>query len=125
MTSVLLVAKRNGVIAPCRSCPQPDGMVWQCGFCSVVCTRVSFGIINGLWRCNCGAEIELFIDDKLVNLQKLSLDDTAFGVSLEALTTRTEKPANVLEFPDRVTDKDKEFLEGCNIALDEEGDEPA
>lgn len=94
--------------------------------------------MNGLWRCECGAEIEVCVDGVPVDLAALAVPDpddirramddhltSCAGTWNNLKRTPPAAPDNVIPFPKRITDKDKEFLEGCNIALDEEGDEPA
>lgn len=137
MTSVIVVSKRNGVLLPCRPHQQADGFVWFCGACvtSPIC-RVSFGVMNGLWRCQCGAEIEVCVDGEMVDLAALAVpspDDIrrAMDGSLASSAgtwnnlkraPQPSPPDNVVPFPKKT---DNEFLQGCGIALDEDGDEPA
>lgn len=126
MTSVIIVAKRNALILPCLPHPEADGFSWHCPACSGIVARVSFGIMNGVWRCRCGAEIEMCVDGVPIDLQRLTIEDK-IGIA-KAMAHSEEQGSqivNVIPFPERITARDKEFLEACNIALDDDGDEPA
>lgn len=138
-TSVIIVAKREGLILPCFPRVEPDGYSWTCPACPTIVARISYGLMNGLWRCECGAEIEVCVDGVRLDLEKpveATQDDIrramdgslgSSGGSWNNLKRSPSPgtPVNVIPFPERITDRDKEFLEACNIALDDDGDEPA
>lgn len=121
-TSVMIVAKREGLILPCFPRVEPDGYSWTCPACPTIVARVSYGLMNGLWRCECGAEIEVCVGGKVIDIKHV----TALALRHnEEVALQEEVPVNVIPFPKRITTRDKEFLEACNIALDDDGDEPA
>lgn len=70
---VAIFVKRSGVLIACKAHQAPDGATWQCGACGFhPLLRASFGVMSGLWRCDCGAEVELFVDGKAVAIEEVA-----------------------------------------------------
>lgn len=70
MKQVAVFLRRDaGVLLPCPVCPTPDGACWRCGLCRAIVIRVAFGVMNGLWRCQCGAEVALFVDGEEIDIE--------------------------------------------------------
>lgn len=66
----MVLAKRNELLAPCHPYQEADGWVWRCAWCEEIICRVSFGVMNGNYRCPCGAELEISVDGHLVDLDR-------------------------------------------------------
>lgn len=71
--------------------------------------------MNGVWRCGCGAGIEVFVDGVSINLRELTIEDAIeYGQKLQA---HAEQADNVVPFPTPKTDE--EFARECGIKLEE------
>jgi len=110
MTEVNVFVKRNGVFVACRVFPSPDGCTWQCGACGLhPLLRASFGVMSGLWRCQCGAETALFVDGKPVAIEEVA----------HLMPANAPPQENVAAKPKRKRVrklKDQDFLRECGIA---------
>jgi hypothetical protein len=105
MRSIAVFIKHNGVLAPCRAYPQPEGALWICGNCSTPIIRASYGVLNGRCRCSCGDEVEVLVDGYPVDLKKESL--LAPGRSPEDPIPQSAEEAT-----------DEDFLRGIHIVPD-------
>jgi hypothetical protein len=71
--AVFVKKEESGILVPCRVFPAPDGATWQCGVCGAhPLLRASFGVMSGLWRCGCGAEVELMVDGQPVAIEDVA-----------------------------------------------------
>ena len=95
---IIVCGKREGILRPCQPVKQPDGFAWLCPVCRFVCVRMSYGFLNGIAICPCGAEIEVTVGGQVVDLEQHYLD------------APPEQPTK--EFTDA------EFLKECGIATD-------
>ncbi len=116
--SLAVFVKRNGILVACRAHPAPDGATWQCPTCGFhPLLRASFGVMSGLWRCQCGAEVELLVDGKPV-----AIEEVAELIPAPADVVPAEQQ-NVPAKPKRKRTrklKDADFLRECGIANLEE-----
>lgn len=115
MRQLAVFVKRNGVLIACRAYPAPDGATWQCGACDFhPLLRASFGVMSGLWRCQCGAEVELMVDGEPVAIEEVA-------EIMPAPAEIVPEQANVDAKPKRKRKlKDADFLRECGIAIEEE-----
>lgn len=67
---IAVFVKNNGILAPCRVSPQPDGAVWVCP-CGVFVIRATYGVLSGMWRCQCGREIEVIVNGVTIDMEEL------------------------------------------------------
>lgn len=100
MTPVDVFAKCEGeeIWIQCPGYVTPDGCFWNCAHCSSLIIRASFGQMNGVYRCQCGAEITLLVDNQVVDIRELN------GIRAPGAA----QPVN-----------DKDFLRDCGIATEE------
>jgi hypothetical protein len=114
--AVFVKKEESGILVPCRVFPAPDGATWQCGVCGThPLLRASFGVMSGLWRCSCGAEVELMVDG-----QPVAIEDVAQVIPAPADVTHvTNVPAKPKRKRQRKL-KDEDFLRECGIAIPEE-----
>ena len=106
MSSIIVCIKRpDGLLLPCMPRTEPDGCCWTCPACGEVCCRVSFGVMNGFWRCRCEGMLEVMVDGALVDITHHILDQPP---------TAQAQPAPVM--------RDDEFLKGCGITVAEDED---
>jgi hypothetical protein len=94
MKSVAVFIKRNGVLIPCPVRPTPDGCVWRCVNCHEHVIRASFGVLSGLWRCQCGCEVELLVDGQAIDLEELNALQPQYQTEEDGGT----KPVNDSDF---------------------------
>lgn len=76
--------------------------MWECGNCSEICCRVSFGVMNGFWRCRCGLETEVTVDGKIVDLKQFNTAPREWFAPAEP------QPQS----------SDEKFLQMCGIAAE-------
>ncbi len=106
MSSVIIITKtQGGLLIPARPVPEPDGMHWTCGVCGVICARVSFGIMNGLYRCQCGGTVEITVDGRVVY------------IAAHKVPNPPEEPTTVAEQQQK---NDEEFMKSCGISSQED-----
>jgi hypothetical protein len=72
MDCVAVFVKRAGILVPCRAYAEPDGALWRCACCEGALIRASYGILNGLWRCPCGCEVELLVNGLAIDLEAMN-----------------------------------------------------
>lgn len=113
MNQLAVFVKRSGVLVACRAYPAPDGCVWECSACGLVpLLRASFGVMSGMFRCQCGAEVELFVDGEIVKLEEVGVKPFPSAVSeLKPKRTRRRKMS------------DEDFLRECGITADATSEE--
>jgi hypothetical protein len=124
MNAIAVFVKKSGVLVPCKAYPEPDGAVWRCAICDLAIVRASFGVLNGMWRCQCGCEVEVVMDGCPVDLEAAATtihDRDIVG------TVGDEPPQNLeLNAPEKPKRKrarkltDEDFLRECGIAIKEE-----
>lgn len=129
MVSILVFVKRGGVLAGCKPKPEPDGCLWLCPRCNEAVIRVSFGVMNGCLHCACGAEVELIVDGKTVDIEELNvlpgrppkLTTADIGaLQLEMLHKRwANEAANAAQNTPAPAIDDEEFLRGCGILTED------
>jgi hypothetical protein len=116
---MVCVRTGSGVLLPCAAAPEPDGALWCCALCGQACIRCSFGVMQGLWRCQCGAEIQFLVDGRWIDPRQIE--------PLEPIAADKRKTAEA-EKPKRTRKKriksDKDFLTQCGIAPLTEGEKP-
>jgi hypothetical protein len=109
MSAILVCMKMpSGLLLPCVPFPEPDGCKWTCSGCGEICCRVSFGVMNGFWRCRCEGELEVIVDGSLVDLGQFHFEQPP--------VTQPEPE------PEPIT-SDDDFLKGCGISVPEEEDD--
>jgi hypothetical protein len=87
--------------------------------CGTICCRASFGMINGVRQCQCGAEVELQVDGKVVDLSRFAMSrDKTFAVM--AIGLRFGKDGDQ---PVTYAETDRDFLKECGIAAQHESEE--
>jgi hypothetical protein len=110
MKSVMVFVKRSGILVGCRNYPVPDGCFWRCAHCEAIIMRASFGVMNGLYRCTCGSDVELLVDGQAIEIEAL---DSSTNQEGELIPHPNPAPA-----PQRVSDED--FLRECGIAMEDD-----
>lgn len=121
---ISVFVKRNGILVACRTFPAPDGATWQCGTCGFhPILRASYGVMSGLWRCECGAEVELLVDGKPVAIEEVA-EVLPGPADIEPQVSQHQVPQqNVPAKPKRKRQRkltDEDFLRECGIANPEE-----
>lgn len=119
--SLAVFVKRNGILVACRPHPAPDGATWQCPTCGFhPLLRASFGVMSGLWRCQCGAEVELLIDGKPVAIEEVATVLPAPADFVSAAQQQNVPAKRTRRRSQKLTTKDKDFLRELRIAIPEE-----
>jgi hypothetical protein len=106
VTSVMVFVQRSGVLVACRAFPEPDGYHWNCPLCDQTVMRASFGVLNGLTRCTCGADTELIVDGRTIEISALNV------LEQQPVQESAPQPRGVVN--------DEDFLRECGIATQEE-----
>ena len=112
--SIAVFVKKSGILVACRSHPQPDGAIWICALCDAAIIRASFGVLNGLWRCSCGNDVELLVNGVPVDLE-----------AEQRKTFAEMQSQNVPAKPKRKRQRklsDEDFLRECGITIKENSD---
>ena len=126
---MVMIRTEAGILMPCEASPQPDGAAWACAVCGELCIRVSFGVMQGLWRCRCGVDVQLLVDGRFIDPREIQpLEPVSKMAPIRPITQ--EELESDMPKPKRVRKKriksDKDFLSQCGIAplTKPEGDKP-
>lgn len=107
--SVSVKPEGGGEPIPCMAHLERDGASWKCGICGETCTRLSFGVINGFWRCCCGGELVICVNGEVADLSKYAFDDEGNRRMVDSMG-RSKFASFVAE------GSDEDFMKACGIS---------